>query len=65
MMEEEKVNIKEIEMQVGKMMKGWLRGERKGQGKIVWKEREMIEKGEIEYKGFVKMVDYQDKQKGY
>lgn len=50
------VNIPAIALSVGPMLNGWFRGERTGSGTIVWKARELLAKGEIDYAGFVKLV---------
>ena len=38
------------------MLNGWHKGERTGSGTIVWKAREMMARGEIDYKGFAELV---------
>jgi dihydroxy-acid dehydratase len=38
------------------MLNGWLKGERIGSGTIVWKAREMMARGEIDYEGFIDLV---------
>jgi dihydroxy-acid dehydratase len=38
------------------MLNGWFKGERTGSGTIVWKAREMLAAGEIDYKGFIQLV---------
>jgi dihydroxy-acid dehydratase len=38
------------------MLNGWFKGERTGSGTIVWKAREMLAAGEIDYQGFIKLV---------
>jgi len=50
------VNIPAISMSVGPMLNGWHKGERTGSGTIVWKAREMLAAGEIDYQGFIKLV---------
>ena len=45
------VNIPAIALSVGPMLNGWFRGERTGSGTIVWKARELLAKGEIDYAG--------------
>ena len=50
------VNIPAIALSVGPMLNGWYKGERTGSGTIVWKAREMMAAGEIDYQGFIKMV---------
>jgi dihydroxy-acid dehydratase len=50
------VNIPAIALSVGPMLNGWFKGQRTGSGTIVWKAREMLVAGEIDYKGFVELV---------
>ena len=50
------VNIPSIALSVGPMLNGWFKGERTGSGTIVWKAREMLAAGEIDYKGFIELV---------
>lgn len=50
------VNIPAIALSVGPMLNGWYKGERTGSGTIVWRAREMLAAGEIDYAGFIKMV---------
>ena len=50
------VNIPAIALSVGPMLNGWFRGERTGSGTIIWRARQMLAAGEIDYKGFVELV---------
>ena len=50
------VNIPAISLSVGPMLNGWFKGERTGSGSIVWKARELLAAGEIDYQGFIKLV---------
>lgn len=50
------VDIPAIALSVGPMLNGWHKGERTGSGTIIWKARKMLAAGEIDYKGFVKLV---------
>jgi dihydroxy-acid dehydratase len=50
------VNIPAIALSVGPMLNGWHKGERTGSGTIVWKARELLAAGEIDYQGFIKLV---------
>ncbi|HEY8596130.1 MAG TPA: IlvD/Edd family dehydratase [Devosiaceae bacterium] len=50
------VNIPAIALSVGPMLNGWHKGERTGSGTIVWKARQMLAAGEIDYKEFIKLV---------
>ncbi|KQT83396.1 IlvD/Edd family dehydratase [Aurantimonas sp. Leaf443] len=59
------VNIPAIALSVGPMLNGWFRGERTGSGTIVWKAREMMAAGEIDYQGFVKLVASSAPSTGY
>ncbi|WP_404935218.1 IlvD/Edd family dehydratase [Nitratireductor sp. L15S-10] len=59
------VNIPAIALSVGPMLNGWFRGERTGSGTIVWKAREMMAAGEIDYEGFVRLVASSAPSTGY
>lgn len=59
------VNIPAIALSVGPMLNGWFRGERTGSGTIVWKAREMMAAGEIDYAGFIKLVASSAPSTGY
>ena len=59
------VNIPAIALSVGPMLNGWFSGERTGSGTIVWKAREMMAAGEIDYAGFVKLVASSAPSTGY
>ncbi len=59
------VNIPAIALSVGPMLNGWHKGERTGSGTIVWKAREMLATGEIDYKGFIKLVATSAPSTGY
>jgi len=59
------VNIPAIALSVGPMLNGYYRGERTGSGTIVWKGREMLASGEIDYKGFIKLVASSAPSTGY
>jgi dihydroxy-acid dehydratase len=59
------VNIPAIALSVGPMLNGWFRGERTGSGTIVWKARELLATGEIDYKGFIKLVASSAPSTGY
>jgi dihydroxy-acid dehydratase len=50
------VNLPAISLSVGPMLNGWFRGERTGSGTIVWKARELLAAGEIDYQGFIELV---------
>ena len=59
------VNIPAITLSVGPMLNGWFKGERTGSGTIVWKARELLAKGEIDYTGFIKLVTSSTQSTGY
>ncbi|MEO9337710.1 IlvD/Edd family dehydratase [Mesorhizobium sp. SB112] len=59
------VNIPAIALSVGPMLNGWFKGERTGSGTIVWKAREMMAAGEIDYAGFIKLVASSAPSTGY
>jgi dihydroxy-acid dehydratase len=50
------VDIPAIALSGGPMLNGWHQGERTGSGTIVWKAREMMAAGKIDYKQFVALV---------
>src|SRR6195952_4501364 len=59
------VNMPAIALTVGPMLNGWYKGERTGSGTIVWKARELLAAGEIDYKGFIKLVASSAPSTGY
>ena len=59
------VNIPSIAFSVGPMLNGWHDGERTGSGTIVWKAREMMARGELDYKGFMELVSSSAPSTGY
>ncbi|MEP0234981.1 IlvD/Edd family dehydratase [Roseibium sp.] len=59
------VNIPAIALSVGPMLNGWHKGERTGSGTIVWKAREMLAAGEIDYTGFMDLVSSSAPSVGY
>ncbi len=59
------VNIPAIALSVGPMLNGWYKGERTGSGTIVWKAREMLAAGEIDYRGFIALVASSAPSTGY
>jgi dihydroxy-acid dehydratase len=50
------VNIPAIVLSGGPMLNGWHKGERTGSGTIVWKAREELAAGRIDYEGFMELV---------
>ena len=59
------VNIPAIALSVGPMLNGWFKGQRTGSGTIVWRAREMLAAGEIDYQGFIKLVASSAPSTGY
>ena len=50
------VNLPAIVLSGGPMLNGWHQGERTGSGTIVWKAREQLAAGKIDYEGFLELV---------
>jgi dihydroxy-acid dehydratase len=50
------VNIPAIALSVGPMLNGWHEGQRTGSGTIIWKARQMLAEGKLDYQGFIKLV---------
>ena len=59
------VNIPAIALSVGPMLNGWYRGQRTGSGTIVWKARELLAAGQIDYAGFMDLVASSAPSTGY
>ncbi|MBB5746386.1 IlvD/Edd family dehydratase [Brevundimonas variabilis] len=59
------VDIPAIALSVGPMLNGWHRGERTGSGTIIWKARQMLAAGEIDYEGFIELVASSAPSVGY
>src|ERR1700755_998613 len=59
------VNIPAIALSVGPMLNGWYKGQRTGSGTIVWRARQMMAAGEIDYQGFIKLVASSAPSTGY
>ena len=59
------VNIPAIALSVGPMLNGWYKGQRTGSGTIVWRARELLANGEIDYQGFIKLVASSAPSTGY
>ncbi|HEY6644369.1 IlvD/Edd family dehydratase [Povalibacter sp.] len=59
------VNIPAIALSVGPMLNGWYKGERTGSGTIVWRARELLAAGKIDYQGFIKLVASSAPSTGY
>ncbi len=59
------VNIPAIALSVGPMLNGWHKGERTGSGTIVWKSRERLSAGEIDYDEFMDIVASSAPSVGY
>ena len=50
------VDIPAIALSGGPMLNGWYKGERAGSGSIIWKARELLAEGKIDYEGFMDMA---------
>ncbi len=59
------VDIPAIALSVGPMLNGWHKGERTGSGAIIWKARQMMAAGEIDYDGFIELVASSAPSVGY
>jgi dihydroxyacid dehydratase/phosphogluconate dehydratase len=59
------LDIPAIAFSVGPMLNGWHEGERTGSGTIVWKAREMMARGELDYRGFMELVASSAPSVGY
>ena len=59
------VDLPAIALSVGPMLNGWHKGERTGSGAIIWKARQMMAAGEIDYDGFVELVASSAPSVGY
>ncbi len=59
------VNIPAIALSVGPMLNGWFKGERTGSGTIIWKARELLAAGEIDYRGFIELIASSAPSTGY
>lgn len=59
------VNIPAVALSVGPMLNGWHRGERTGSGTVVWKARERLAAGEIDYDRFMDLVTSSAPSVGY
>jgi dihydroxy-acid dehydratase len=59
------VNIPAIALSVGPMLNGWYQGQRTGSGTIVWRARELLAAGKIDYQGFIKLVASSAPSTGY
>lgn len=59
------VDIPAIALSVGPMLNGFYRGQRTGSGTIIWKARELLAAGEIDYEGFIELVASSTTSVGY
>ena len=59
------VDFPAIALSVGPMLNGWHKGERTGSGTIVWRARQMLAAGEIDYGGFLELVASSAPSTGY
>ena len=59
------VDIPSIALSVGPMINGWFNGERVGSGTVVWRARELLAAGQIDYTGFMERVAASTPSSGY
>jgi dihydroxy-acid dehydratase len=59
------VDMPAIALSVGPMLNGWHEGRRTGSGTIIWKARQMLAAGEIDYEGFLELVASSAPSVGY
>jgi dihydroxy-acid dehydratase len=59
------VDIPAIALSVGPMLNGWHAGQRTGSGTIIWKAREMLSQGRIDYEKFIDLVASSAPSVGY
>ena len=59
------VDMPAIALSVGPMLNGWHRGERTGSGAIIWRARQMLATGEIDYDGFIELAASSAPSVGY
>ncbi|ACB96444.1 IlvD/Edd family dehydratase [Beijerinckia indica] len=59
------VDLPAIVLTGGPMLNGWFNGERTGSGTIIWKARELLAKGEIDYQKFIELVASSAPSAGY
>jgi dihydroxy-acid dehydratase len=59
------VNIPAIALSVGPMLNGWHHGERTGSGTVVWKARELMAAGKLNYPQFIDLVTSSAPSTGY
>ena len=59
------VNMPAICLSVGPMLNGWYKGERAGSGTAIWKAREMLATGEIDYVEFMDIAAASAPSVGY
>ncbi|WP_136659182.1 IlvD/Edd family dehydratase [Nitratireductor sp. XY-223] len=59
------VDLPAIVLTGGPMLNGWFHGERVGSGTVVWKARELLSEGKIDYDTFIEMVSDSAPSIGY
>ena len=59
------VNIPAIVLSGGPMLNGWFKGERTGSGTVVWKARQQLAAGEVDYEEFMALVASSAPSVGY
>lgn len=58
-------NLPAIALSAGPMLNGWHKGERTGSGTIVWKAREMLAEGQLDFEEFIELVASSTPSVGY
>ncbi|MEX3008138.1 IlvD/Edd family dehydratase [Hoeflea sp. TYP-13] len=59
------VDIPSIVLSGGPMLNGWFQGDRCGSGTVIWKARELLSRGEIDYEEFTEMAADSAPSAGY
>ncbi len=59
------VDLPAIVLSGGPMLNGWFKGERTGSGTVVWKARELLAEGRIDYDEFIELVASSAPSAGY
>ncbi len=59
------VDIPSIVLSGGPMLNGWFNGERVGSGVVIWKARELLAQGKIDYEAFISMAAASSPSPGY
>ena len=59
------VDIPAVVLSGGPMLNGWYKGDRCGSGTVIWKARELLSAGEIDYEDFITMAADSAPSAGY